>query len=77
MAVVPTPRGRTRQGAAPEDEERPRAAAQAIEIPFDMDFSKLADLRESFDCYKSFSLKHTLGFKIHRPWWTFAIVRRA
>ena len=42
-----------------------------------MDFSKLADLRESFDCYKSFSLKHTLGFKIHRPWWTFAIVRRA
>jgi len=50
----------------------PGYIGEAIEIPFDMDFSKIMDLRESFSS-KNLYLKHSLGFIIRRPWYTFPV----
>jgi hypothetical protein len=42
-----------------------------IEVGFDIDLSEL-DLRESFDG-EHMGLRHTLGYRIVRPWYTFSV----
>ncbi|KAL1527195.1 hypothetical protein AB1Y20_015874 [Prymnesium parvum] len=50
----------------------PGDVSETIEIPFSLDLAAILELRESYSS-ETLSLVHTLGYKIHRPWWTFSI----
>jgi hypothetical protein len=50
----------------------PGYISEAIEIPFDLDLSKMPDVRENLTTVGMY-VKNTIGFKIYRPWWTFPV----
>ena len=50
----------------------PGSLSSAVEVPFELDLSKLSDLRDSY-ASPHMQLRHVLGYEIRRPWYTFPI----
>ena len=50
----------------------PGTISEPIEIPFDIDLSKLINLRESYTG-TNFQVTHAVGYYIARPWYTFPV----
>jgi len=46
--------------------------AEPLEVGFDLDLSEIDTLRDTFTG-NAMSLRHTLGYRIVRPWYTFSV----